>query len=293
MNGSTQTGRWGERLRTAIAAFAVLVAGAFIASAPRLAHAAPAAGTVIGNQATATYNDAGGTPRTATSNLVQTTVSQVKSFTLTATRGAHRVRRPDGVLPAHHHQHRQRHRHVRAERRPTTGGAFAHTGARVLHRRRRQRRARQLHGHHHHRPHRGGGHLPLRRGGHGARGARPTATTGTITVSVSDTTPTTLTNVDTTTVANSAVSRDEVAVDHERPLAQRRPDHGDAVVHQLGQRRGDQPGAARRDSRGNDLHRRTAAAGASRAPRRSRTSERRPTTRAASSTTSASRPRAR
>ncbi len=52
--------------------------------APAFAFAAPAAGTVIGNQATATYNDAGGTQRTATSNLVQTTVTQVKSFTLTA-----------------------------------------------------------------------------------------------------------------------------------------------------------------------------------------------------------------
>ena len=56
-------------------ALAVLAANAF---------AAPPAGTVIGNQATATYNDAGGVARTATSNLVQTTVSQVKSFTLTA-----------------------------------------------------------------------------------------------------------------------------------------------------------------------------------------------------------------
>lgn len=48
------------------------------------AHAAPAAGTVIGNQASATYTDGAGTSRTTTSNLVQTTVSQVKSFTLTA-----------------------------------------------------------------------------------------------------------------------------------------------------------------------------------------------------------------
>src|SRR6201995_3690660 len=47
-------------------------------------EAAPAAGTVIGNQATATYLDSTGTTRTASSNLVQTTVSQVKSFTLTA-----------------------------------------------------------------------------------------------------------------------------------------------------------------------------------------------------------------
>jgi uncharacterized repeat protein (TIGR01451 family) len=55
---------------------------AFLASSEPLA--APPAGTVIGNQATATYNDAVGTARTATSNLVQTTVTQVKSFTLTA-----------------------------------------------------------------------------------------------------------------------------------------------------------------------------------------------------------------
>ncbi len=46
------------------------------------AHAAPTAGTVIGNQATATYKDASNVDRVATSNLVQTTVSQVKSFTL-------------------------------------------------------------------------------------------------------------------------------------------------------------------------------------------------------------------
>jgi trimeric autotransporter adhesin len=44
--------------------------------------AAPTAGTVIGNQATATYKDASNVDRTATSNLVQTTVSQVNSFTL-------------------------------------------------------------------------------------------------------------------------------------------------------------------------------------------------------------------
>jgi uncharacterized repeat protein (TIGR01451 family) len=71
-------------LRQWIVAMLVLVAGALFALGPGQAQAAPAAGTVIGNQASATYNDAGGTPRTATSNLVTTTVSQVKSFTLTA-----------------------------------------------------------------------------------------------------------------------------------------------------------------------------------------------------------------
>lgn len=49
------------------------------------AHAAPSAGTVIGNQAAATYTDASGTARSSTSNTVTTTVAQVASFTLTAT----------------------------------------------------------------------------------------------------------------------------------------------------------------------------------------------------------------
>ena len=65
-----------------LAAIAVSCAWALLA--PGLALAAPAAGTVIGNQASATYSDAGGTSRSATSNLVQTTVVQVNAFTLTA-----------------------------------------------------------------------------------------------------------------------------------------------------------------------------------------------------------------
>ena len=75
-----------DRRRTMRAALAVLVASlaALAMLVPGTAFAAPAVGTVIGNQATATYNDAGGTPRTATSNLVTTTVSQVKSFVLAA-----------------------------------------------------------------------------------------------------------------------------------------------------------------------------------------------------------------
>src|SRR5438309_1446070 len=80
MNTTTQARR-GESLRQWAAALLVLFAGALFTLASSNAQAAPAAGTVIGNQATAAYNDAGGTPRTATSNLVQTTVSQVKSFT--------------------------------------------------------------------------------------------------------------------------------------------------------------------------------------------------------------------
>ncbi len=47
------------------------------------ALAAPAAGTVIGNQASATYTDASSTPRTVTSNVVTAIVQQVASLTLT------------------------------------------------------------------------------------------------------------------------------------------------------------------------------------------------------------------
>ncbi len=47
------------------------------------AQAAPAAGTAIGNQASATYTDASSTPRTVTSNVVIAIVQQVASLTLT------------------------------------------------------------------------------------------------------------------------------------------------------------------------------------------------------------------
>lgn len=83
MNSNTNAARrmdW----RTAVVAMFVLVAGLLFGLSSRTAHAAPLAGTVIGNQATATYTDATATSRNATSNLVQTTVAQVKSFTLTA-----------------------------------------------------------------------------------------------------------------------------------------------------------------------------------------------------------------
>ncbi|HTD88500.1 MAG TPA: hypothetical protein VK850_18140, partial [Candidatus Binatia bacterium] len=47
-------------------------------------ESAPPAGTSIGNQASATYTDAGNTPRSATSNVAITIVQQVASFTLSA-----------------------------------------------------------------------------------------------------------------------------------------------------------------------------------------------------------------
>src|SRR5947207_10038955 len=48
------------------------------------ASAQTAAGTSIGNQASATYTDSSSTSRTATSNVVTTIVQQVASLTLTA-----------------------------------------------------------------------------------------------------------------------------------------------------------------------------------------------------------------
>jgi len=61
----------------ALAACVLLAFGA-------VAHAAPPAGTTIGNQATATYQDAASNSYTVTSNPVTTVVQQVASLTLTA-----------------------------------------------------------------------------------------------------------------------------------------------------------------------------------------------------------------
>ncbi len=62
----------------------------------RSAIAAPAAGTPIGNQASASYLDASSTSRTATSNLVTTIVQQVASFTLNA--NGNRIAAPGGQV---------------------------------------------------------------------------------------------------------------------------------------------------------------------------------------------------
>ncbi len=67
-----------------VRALSVTLAAALLIGMAHSVEAAAPAGTVIGNQATATYLDSTGTTRTTASNLVQTTVSQVKSFTLTA-----------------------------------------------------------------------------------------------------------------------------------------------------------------------------------------------------------------
>src|ERR1051326_69207 len=59
--------------------------------------AAPPANTSIGNQASATYTDAGNTQRTATSNTVITIVQQISSFTLT-TDGQSKPAAPGGQV---------------------------------------------------------------------------------------------------------------------------------------------------------------------------------------------------
>lgn len=63
------------------AAAMTLGLGFAVGSSSALA-AAPPANTIIGNQASAAYNDPNGQAQTATSNLVQTTVQQVGSFNL-------------------------------------------------------------------------------------------------------------------------------------------------------------------------------------------------------------------
>ena len=68
-------------------AFTIGLTLAGLVTAPAQA-AAPIAGTTIGNAASATYKDASGTDRTATSNTVTTVVQQVGSFTITADRTA-------------------------------------------------------------------------------------------------------------------------------------------------------------------------------------------------------------
>ena len=79
---------WTTALALAFAFAAIFTSGANAAPPP--------ANSVIGNQATATYQDSGGTSRTATSNLVQTTVAQVYSHTLTASQS--RIVAPGGTV---------------------------------------------------------------------------------------------------------------------------------------------------------------------------------------------------
>ena len=79
---------WTTALALAFAFAAIFTSGANAAPPP--------ANSVIGNQATATYQDSGGTARTSTSNLVQTTVAQVYSHTFTASQS--RTVAPGGTV---------------------------------------------------------------------------------------------------------------------------------------------------------------------------------------------------
>ncbi len=74
---------WVNSVRLSILLFTCLCIAAVV-FAPNAALAQTAAGTSIGNQASATYTDSSSTSRTATSNVVTTIVQQVASLTLSA-----------------------------------------------------------------------------------------------------------------------------------------------------------------------------------------------------------------
>jgi len=208
MQTNTQSGSIGEYLRQPTVALLVVLAVALYAFGIGSAHAAPAAGTVIGNQATATYNDAGGSPRTATSNLVTTTVSQVKAFVLAAS-GARTAAPGQTVYYPHTITNTGNGTDTYALNAPVSSN-FAGAAA----------------------PHGSLAYYIDANGDGVPDNATPITTTGPIasgaifrfvvagtvpgaaasgntadiTVSVSDSTPTTTTNTDTTTVANSVIS---------------------------------------------------------------------------------------
>src|SRR5262245_53288316 len=79
---TSRTTKWREAL-TPAALILSITFGVALLVAPEAFAAAPA-GTTIGNQASATYTDAGSVTRTVTSNAVVTVVQQVASLTLTA-----------------------------------------------------------------------------------------------------------------------------------------------------------------------------------------------------------------
>lgn len=190
-----------KALRVASAALAIAAAGLVPVSQ---AQAAPAAGTVIGNQASATYTDGSGASRTTTSNLVQTTVSQVKSFSLTAN-GARTAAAGQTVYYPHVITNLGNGVDSYALNALTTGGSFTHTGLAYY-------------------ADANGDGVPdnavaLTSTGPLAAGAQfrfvvaavvpagaALAATGTVIASVTDTAATNATNTDTTTVSNSAVT---------------------------------------------------------------------------------------
>ena len=188
--------------RLLILAALTFVAGFGPGAAP--AYAVTPAGTVIGNQATANYQDASGTVRTASSNLVQTTVSQVKSFTLAAP-GNKTASPGQTVYFPHTITNTGNGTDTYALNGAVAGGSFTQTGLVYY-------------------IDANGDGIPdnftpitttgpLPAGGTFSfvvaatvPAAAALGTSGTVTVSVSDTTPTTLTNLDTTTVSTSSIN---------------------------------------------------------------------------------------
>ena len=182
-----------------------LIVALALAFAGLAAHAAaPPAGTVIGNQATATYLDTTGTSRTTSSNLVQTTVSQVKSFTLTAD-GAKTAAPGQTVYYPHTITNTGNGTDAYTLNAPTAGGAFTQTGLTYY-------------------LDANGDGVPDSSTPITSTGPLPAGTqfkfvvaasvpggatagqTGTVAISVTDTGATTLSNTDTTTVANSVIN---------------------------------------------------------------------------------------
>ncbi len=94
MNRSQNAGFISRRVATTLGRTLTAVAVLALAVFVRPALAAPPAGTTIGNQATATYQDAASNSYTVTSNPVTTVVQQVASLTLTA--NGTRVAAPGG-----------------------------------------------------------------------------------------------------------------------------------------------------------------------------------------------------
>jgi len=78
---NTDRGRWFGRGPGQLWCLALVMALTLWSASSAMAELPPA-GSVIGNQASATYTDASGQTKTATSNLVETIVQQVGSFTL-------------------------------------------------------------------------------------------------------------------------------------------------------------------------------------------------------------------
>ena len=119
-----------DRVATARHALvALMLAMIFLLLATRtdFANAAMApANSVIGNQASATYVDSTATPRSSTSNTVQTTVAQVKSFTLTAN-GAKNAPPNAQVCYPHTINNTGNGQDTYALNAATTGGMFTHS----------------------------------------------------------------------------------------------------------------------------------------------------------------------